>query len=124
MPTSTKEWPYFSNEELKCPCCGKVEMDEHFMTQLVSLREAYGKPLPVTSGFRCLKHNESIGGAPNSGHLFGKAVDIRVTNPDAFFLLKSLFVNKFEFNGIGVSQKSASRFIHLDTMPRHAIWSY
>ena len=41
------------------------------------LREAYGKPIVVTSGYRCLKLNKAVGGAASSQHVKGEAADIR-----------------------------------------------
>lgn len=40
------------------------------------LREAWGAPLIVTSGFRCKKLNQAVGGAANSQHQTGEAADI------------------------------------------------
>lgn len=52
------------------------------LTALVSnildpLREAYGKPIVVTSGFRCAKLNRAVGGVARSQHTKGEAADIR-----------------------------------------------
>ena len=41
------------------------------------LREAYGKPIVVTSGYRCEKLNRAVGGAASSQHVKGQAADIR-----------------------------------------------
>lgn len=41
------------------------------------LREAYGKPIIVTSGYRCEKLNKAVGGAASSQHVKGQAADIR-----------------------------------------------
>jgi hypothetical protein len=41
------------------------------------LREAYGKPIIVTSGLRCEKLNNLVKGAKTSQHRFGQAADIR-----------------------------------------------
>lgn len=40
------------------------------------VREAYGKPIYVNSGYRCEKHNKAVGGVPRSQHLVGEAADI------------------------------------------------
>ena len=45
-------------------------------TILDPLREAIGKPLYVSSGYRNLHYNKIIGGAPSSQHTIGEAVDI------------------------------------------------
>ena len=43
---------------------------------LNKIREAYGKPIIVTSGYRCAELNKKVGGKPTSQHLRGEAVDI------------------------------------------------
>ena len=40
------------------------------------LREKYGKPIKVNSGYRCPKHNLAVGGATQSQHMKGEAADI------------------------------------------------
>lgn len=41
------------------------------------LREAYGKPIIVTSGYRCAALNRAVGGSVSSQHVKGEAADIR-----------------------------------------------
>ena len=40
------------------------------------LREWYGKPVTVNSGYRCPQLNRMVGGAASSQHLKGEAADI------------------------------------------------
>lgn len=40
------------------------------------LREWYGKPIIVNSGYRCEALNKAVGGASNSQHKSGEAADI------------------------------------------------
>ena len=44
---------------------------------LQPIRNAYGKPIKVTSGFRCHKLNQAVGGSATSVHLRGYAADIK-----------------------------------------------
>lgn len=44
------------------------------------LREAYGKPIVVSSGYRCAKLNRVVGGVARSQHIYGQAADIQATN--------------------------------------------
>ena len=55
------------------------------------LREAYGKPIVVNSGYRCEKLNKLVGGAKKSQHLTGQAADIRSVS-------RSVAENKKIFN--------------------------
>lgn len=41
------------------------------------LREAYGKPIVVSSGYRCAKLNRVVGGVARSQHITGQAADIQ-----------------------------------------------
>ena len=50
---------------------------------LDKIREAYGKPITVNSGYRCPKLNTAIGGSKTSQHITGKAADITVGNRQA-----------------------------------------
>lgn len=44
------------------------------------LREAWGRPLTVTSGYRCPELNRAVGGSKTSHHLRGMAADISTGN--------------------------------------------
>lgn len=45
------------------------------------LREAWGGPVTVTSGFRAQLLNKAVGGVATSQHLLGEAADITVGSP-------------------------------------------
>lgn len=44
---------------------------------LEPIRERYGKPIIVTSGYRCPELNKAVGGVATSEHMQGMAADIR-----------------------------------------------
>ncbi len=48
---------------------------------LQPLRDTWGKPLHINSGFRCRELNEAVGGVPTSQHRGGEAADIACDNP-------------------------------------------
>lgn len=52
-------------------------------TVLEPLRTAYGKPIVVSSGFRCAALNKAVGGARSSQHLLGQAADIHALSGTA-----------------------------------------
>lgn len=43
---------------------------------LDGIREKYGKPIFISSGYRCPLLNQAVGGASNSQHLKGLAADL------------------------------------------------
>lgn len=47
------------------------------VSRMDEIREGYGKPIYVNSWYRCKELNAEVGGAENSKHLTGLAVDIR-----------------------------------------------
>jgi len=50
-------------------------------TVLQPLRDAWGQPLHVNSGYRCPKLNAAVGGAATSQHIKGEAADIKAEHP-------------------------------------------
>lgn len=54
--------------ELRCRCCGMYNYSDEFLVKLQAFRYGYGKPLTVTCGCRCKKHNADVGGVPTSLH--------------------------------------------------------
>ncbi len=48
---------------------------------LQPLRDAWGKPLHINSGYRCREVNAAVGGVPTSQHVKGEAADIAAENP-------------------------------------------
>lgn len=101
-----------------------------FMQKVERLREAVGFPMPVTSAARCPIHNVTVSATGAAGpHTTGRAIDIGVRGEQALMLVFTA-LQTGGFTGIGVHQKGASRFIHLDDLynkdgqPRPTIWSY
>lgn len=43
---------------------------------LQPLRDSLGKPITVSSGYRCARLNALVGGAPSSDHVKGRAADL------------------------------------------------
>lgn len=113
---------YFKISEFKCPCCMENEVSLDLVAKLNEAREISGIPYVVTSGYRCAKHNEAVGGKPNSSHRRGLAVDIAA--PDSHSRYKILEgVVKAGFKRVGI----ANGFIHVDiddTLPPEVSWLY
>jgi zinc D-Ala-D-Ala carboxypeptidase len=113
---------YFTEAEFACRHCGKCEMDQAFVDRLNRLREAYGAPLRVSSGYRCKDHPVEARKASTGMHTTGKAVDFAVERGAAYRLL--MLAMEMGFTGIGVQQKGTGRFLHLDDREEPTMWSY
>ena len=55
-----------------------VFVDSSLAALLQKIRDHFGRPVVITSGYRTAAHNKSVGGAAYSQHLYGRAADIRV----------------------------------------------
>ncbi len=83
------------------------------------LREAWGKPIHVNSGYRCRALNKAVGGVPASQHMRGEAADItaggKEANRELYSLLRRLnlpvdqAINEKDFSWIPVSYGSRHR---------------
>ena len=85
------------------------------------LREAYGKPIVVSSGYRSPKLNRAVGGAAKSQHVTGQAADIHTLSDtpadnkklyDLILKLKLPFdqlINEYNFNWVHVSYSPRNR---------------
>lgn len=82
------------------------------------LREAWGRPLTVTSGYRCAELNKAVGGSKTSHHCNGMAADIttgnKVDNRKLFQLVLSLglpftqLIDEKDFSWVHVSLDPAN----------------
>lgn len=115
----------FTADEFKCKHCGEIKIDGRLLLILQEIRNRYGKPMIITSGYRCPTYNAAIGGVPGSAHTYGYAADILVkTSQDRYELLRSII--EVDVPRIGI----ASNFIHIDIDPEKlrktgkVIWLY
>jgi len=100
---------YFQLKEFACKCCGEVKMDKEFLQRLDSARARAGIPFKINSGYRCPKHNQEVGGNPNSAHMSGLAADIEAkTSRQRFIVDDALHAEGFKRMG------EYSTFIHVD----------
>ena len=53
-------------------------VDSALVQLLQNIRDHFGAPVVIPSGYRTAAHNKSVGGAAYSQHLYGRAADIRV----------------------------------------------
>ena len=61
--------PYLKKEELTCKCgCNRFNYDKNFLIKWIALRITFGYAIAITSGGRCVKHNQAEGGVTKSLH--------------------------------------------------------
>jgi len=122
------KYPNFHPDEFRCKHTGFVKMDPEFMAILQKVRESYGRPMRITSGYRDPSHpvEAAKGGLSRGEHTLGRAVDVACEGYEAYILLQHALANGI--TRIGVQQKGSARFLHLGIggpgLANPWIWSY
>ncbi len=94
----------------------------HVLVQqlLDPIREAWGEPIVVSSGYRCKELNTLIGGVKNSHHILGCAADIIAGNRADHRKLFRLIVKMQQQGQIRFTQliwEGDGRWIHISYVP-------
>lgn len=109
---------HFKDKEFACKHCGEIKLDSHLLAILELVRLRYGKPVIITSGYRCETHNKNVGGAPKSKHMLGIAADIKVKNVEPSEVYR--FLNDTFPSSLGIGLYSG--WVHVDTREERARW--
>lgn len=110
------EIKYFKRDEFRCRCGGAycdgfpVEPDPLLLILADRVREHFGAPAIVSSGLRCPVHNRNVGGAAESRHMRGKAIDFRIKGKNSTAVLE--FVKKQP--EVRYTYAIDGNFVHMD----------
>jgi uncharacterized protein YcbK (DUF882 family) len=99
----------FTTNEMKCPCCGKCDMDSSYMADLQEIRTICGFGFRVNSGYRCKSHNARVSKKSRNDHTRGRAADIHMTNRYKRSTLLKYLLGSGYFCDIAI----AKTFIHI-----------
>lgn len=77
-------------------------------------RQAYGKPIHVTSGYRSERLNKAVGGKPNSQHLRGQAADLVCDDLDALY---DIIQAQGNYDQLLLESNGKSKWIHVSFNP-------
>lgn len=122
--SKTKLSDNFNVSEFACHgngCCTTVKIDSKLVEYLQKIREHFGKPITITSGYRCQKHNKNIGGATGSYHTKGQAADIIVSGVAPAKV--AAYAESIGILGIGLYESNSDGyFVHIDTRTTKSFW--
>ena len=119
--------PAFRVREFRCRDGSDVVMiDESLVVLLQCIREHFGKPITITSGYRTGTHNTAVGGSKSSQHLLGKAADIQVADTTVEAVAAYAESLMPDWGGVGrypVKAGRAKGWVHVDTRPNKSRWT-
>lgn len=109
--------PHFDDREfIDLRAYAKQDPPVMLLGVLEYLRGMKRRPLRIVSGYRTRATNEAVGGAENSRHIYGDAVDI----PSGYCTV----AEAEEAGAVGIGSKDGWA-IHIDVRPgRPARWTY
>ena len=109
----------FAAAEFACHgagCCDTVWVDQRLVGYLQQIRDHFGVPVHINSGYRCVSHNAAVGGATGSYHVKGMAADIRVEGVAPEDVAR--YAESIGVLGIGLY----ADFVHIDTRAVKSFW--
>ena len=118
--------PSFRVREFACKGSDVVLIDDELVVLLQCIREHFGKPVHITSGYRTAAHNKAVGGALYSQHCYGRAADIRVAGVPVEQLAAYAETLLPGTGGIGRYPAKAGRaagWVHVDVRPVKSRWT-
>lgn len=121
---STQLSANFRSTEFDCHgvgCCNETLVDMQLVEYLQKIRDHFGKPIIISSGYRCERHNRSVGGATASKHKAGMAADIMIAGVSPSEVAK--YAESIGVKGIGLYETAKDGyFVHIDTRVTKSFW--
>lgn len=116
-----KKWKYFNFDEMirsevaekygisNLPPTEEVKENiEHTLGKLDLIREEWGRPIVINSGYRSEELNRKVGGVRNSQHIRGEAADLRWQDG-----LLEFIIQRGGFDQLIKERKGNLRWIHV-----------
>lgn len=121
--------PAFRVREFRCrDGTDTILIDEGLVVLLQCIREHFGKPVHITSGYRTAEHNAAVGGSKSSQHLLGRAADFYVEGVPVATVAAYAETLLPGRGGIGRYPKDAKHpkrvtgWVHIDTRMNKSRW--
>lgn len=119
--------PSFKVREIRCrDGSDDIMIDQTLVVLLQAIREHFGKPITITSGYRTGTHNTAVGGSKSSQHLLGKAADIQVQGVSVEDVAAYAEALMPDWGGVGrypVKSGRAKGWVHVDTRAKKSRWT-
>ena len=105
-----------------------IFVDSELVQCLQKIRNHFGKPVHITSGYRTAAHNAAVGGSKSSQHLLGRAADFHVEGVPVAAVAAYAETLLPSRGGIGRYPKDAAHpkrstgWVHIDTRAGKSRW--
>lgn len=109
-----------SEFDCKCSRCSETLLDTALIDILQKIRNHYGKPVNINSGYRCSKHNVEVGGANGSHHVKGMAADIVVKGVEPIEVAR--YAESIGIKRIGYYDANHGNFVHIGSGTTKNFW--
>ena len=96
-------------------------VDSELVQVLQAIRDHFGAPVVITSGYRTAAHNRAVGGAVYSQHQYGRAADIRVSGVPVEQL--AAYAETLLPGTGGIGRYPAKGFVHVDVRKAKSRWA-
>lgn len=128
--------PHFTLSELSCTTnkeykelnlkraeqnLGKMYMLAGFAERV---REIVGKPLIITSGYRCDILNKTVGGSPTSQHKLGEAIDFKVRGMTNSQVAYKLMESDLKFQQLIIESAGGAEWVHISIGSKREVLRY
>ena len=102
------------------PSQEQVENLKHLCENVLEpLRRHLGRPVIINSGYRSVRLNNAVGGAPASQHLRGEAADIRVANRQELLDVMHFIMQETDFDQLIWERNShGTEWVHVSYTSR------
>lgn len=109
----------FKVKEFKCNDGSDVVfISPELVLILQQIRNHFGKPVNINSGYRTVTYNKKVGGESNSQHTYGTAVDICINGVKPTTISQYAETLLDGWGGIG----TYGTFVHIDVRENKARW--
>lgn len=105
----------------------RAELEALIVNCLDPIRRIYGRPVIVSSGYRCPQLNSLVGGVSTSQHTMGEAADLVPASGGSLAALARAAIQFGDFDQLILEQAGGSKWIHVSWREgnrRHKILAY
>lgn len=77
------------------------------------VREIIGRPLIISSGYRCVKLNNAVKGSLTSQHLYAEAIDVRVSGKTATEVFQIIAASDLKYDQLILEKSGNAHWVHV-----------